>query len=272
MLYVASLAREGLKHQTIKCYLSAIRHLQISASMPDPFRNANFPYLEYVLKGIKKTQAMAGPRQDPRLPITPAILRQLQQHWSPTAAGYDAKMLWAACCLGYFAFLRSGEFTTTTDNQSDLSACLTPGDIAVDSHSFPKIMRVRIKQSKTDPFRAGVDIFLGRTNSDLCPIVAVLSYLAVRGNGPGPLFRFNDGKPLTRQRLVAQVRLALQARGIDNSRYSGHSFRIGAATSAAAAGVEDSTIQMLGRWQSSAFLRYIRTPRDQLAALTSRLC
>lgn len=36
-----------------------------------------------------------------------------------------------------------------------------------------------------------------------------------------------------------------------------HSFRIGAATSAAKAGIEDSTIHMLGRWSSSAFLVYI---------------
>ena len=49
--YVAFLAQEGLKHQTIKCYLSAIHHFQIAASMPDPFYNASFPYLEYVLKG-----------------------------------------------------------------------------------------------------------------------------------------------------------------------------------------------------------------------------
>ena len=78
--YVAFLAQEGLKHQTIKCYLSAIRHFQIAVSMPDPFHNDSFPYLEYVLKGIKKTQAQSGPQQDTRLPITPTILRHLQQY------------------------------------------------------------------------------------------------------------------------------------------------------------------------------------------------
>ena len=40
---------------------------------------------------------------------------------------------------------------------------------------------------------------------------------------------------------------------------AGHSFRIGAATSAALAEVEDSIVQILGQWQSAAFLRYVRT-------------
>jgi len=59
--------------------------------------------------------------------------------------------------------------------------------------------------------------------------------------------------------------------GVDPTCFSGHSFWIGAATTAAQVGVEDATIKMLGRWESAAYQRYIRTPRDQLASLSSRL-
>ena len=55
------------------------------------------------------------------------------------------------------------------------------------------------------------------------------------------------------------------------SKYSGHSFRIGAATTAASVGVEDSLIKTLGRWESSAYLLYVRVPRDRLALVSKRL-
>ena len=49
----------------------------------------------------------------------------------------------------------------------------------------------------------------------------------------------------------------MSAVGIPAVNYTGHSFRIGAATSASMARVPDLTMLMLGRWQSAAFLRYI---------------
>ena len=80
-----------------------------------------------------------------------------------------------------------------------------------------------------------------------------------------------NGSYLTRERLVAHLRMGLRQAGLEADRYSGHSFRIGAATTAAQAGVKDSFIKMLGHWESAAYQRYVRTPRDQLAAISSHL-
>ena len=54
-------------------------------------------------------------------------------------------------------------------------------------------------------------------------------------------------------------------------RYSGHSFQIGAATTAAEVGLEDSLIKTLGRWESSAYLLYVRVPREKLASVSVQL-
>ena len=52
---------------------------------------------------------------------------------------------------------------------------------------------------------------------------------------------------------------------MDSSHFSGHSFRIRAAIAAAKLGVSNSMIKVLGRWNSSAFTGFMRTPWKQLA-------
>lgn len=68
------------------------------------------------------------------------------------------------------------------------------------------MVHVTIKQSKTDPFRKGVNLFLGRTGTEICPVQALLGYMVGRGARKGPLFIFRDGRYLTRQRLVEALR------------------------------------------------------------------
>ena len=182
-------------------------------------------------------------------------------------------MLWAACCLAYFGFMRIGELTVSSDDAYDSASHLSWGDSAVDDPACPSCMEVRVKASKTDPFQQGISLLIGRVASDLCPVSAMLAYLVVRGNQTGPpLFKFQDGRPLTRQRFVMAVKEALDAAGVEAGQYSGHSFRIGAATTAAARGLEDSTVRTLGRWKSLAYLEYIRIPHAQLAGYVSWSC
>ena len=81
------------------------------------------------------------------------------------------------------------------------------------------------------------------------PCVCNTELLAGMGppGGPSLHFMFGRGRFLTRQRFVAAVRDALKVAGIECSKYCGHSFRIGAATTAATRGMEDALIKMLGR-------------------------
>ena len=41
-------------------------------------------------------------------------------------------------------------------------------DIALDDKNNPTVIQVTIKQSKTDPFRQGADLYLGKTGKDIC--------------------------------------------------------------------------------------------------------
>ena len=112
---------------------------------------------------------------------------------------------------------------------------------------------------------------MGQVDSPLCPVTALLKYIEIRGDFPGPFFVDSWRGTLSKQRFIKQIRDVLNSIGLQQDQYAGHSFRIGAATTAAAAGVQDSTIQTLGRWHSAAFLQYIRTSKQRLAALSSVL-
>ena len=142
------------------------------------------------------------------------------------------------------------------------------GDI-VDDQANPSIICFFLKRSKCDQFGTGVEVFIGKTGKPVCPVTAVLAYLSSRGDGPGPFFKDSHGKPLTKSMFIREVRSALTSMGLQANPFAGHSFRIGAATAAAQAGLEDSVIQALGRWSSATFLLYIRIPREQLAPLSA---
>ena len=68
-----------------------------------------------------------------------------------------------------------------------------------------------------------------------------------------------------------KVEEALSLARVDYKAYSGHSYCIGAATTATQQGISDNTIKMLGRWKSSTYQVYIKTPRQQLASYFCRL-
>lgn len=269
--FVAHLYEEGLLHGTIKGYLSAIRYLQIIQGLGDPF-TSSWPVLEYALRGVKLRQAKSREtRPQKRLPVTMDIMDKLRDFWSKEDKSYDSIMLWAASCMCFYGFLRSGEITVASMAEFDPEGHLGEGDVALDKLEDPAVVRVHIKASKTDPFRQGVFVFIGKTDNCRCPVAAIAAYLAVRGRSTGPFFRWKSGSPLSRETFVKHVRKALSASGMNVSGYSGHSFRIGAATAAAAAGLEDSMIKTLGRWRSSAYQTYVRIPRERLATVAKQL-
>ena len=174
--FVSYLANDGLSHVSIKGYLAALRHLQISNGLPDPAISA-MPKLEGVVKGIKVTQARVTPNMHKRLPITPDILLKVCQAWESEGPSHDQVMLWAATTLFFFGFMRSGEITVPADNAFDPGTHITFEDLSVDNTANPQFVKLRLKSSKTDPFRRGVDIVVGRTFNKLCPVAAIMAYL-----------------------------------------------------------------------------------------------
>ena len=268
--FAACLGQEGLAGSSIQTYLSGIRQIQISAGFPDP-RIDHMPRLRQVLKGIRVQAVKNGRTSRPRLPITPSILYKLRKVWLEDNSSFNNIMLWAASTTTFFGFCRSGEITVECESKFDPKIHLSLADLAVDNSLAPSVISIQLKRSKTDQFMKGVKLVIGKTNNSLCPVTALLSYLTRRGNAPGPLFQWENHTPLSKSKFVEHVRQALLMANIPAHLYTGHSFRIGAATTAASAGIQDSTIQTLGRWKSSAYLLYIRLSPSRLVDLSTTM-
>ena len=220
--------------------------------------------------GPGQNSALKGPPSRPRLPITAAVMDRIRAYLVQSVHPHR-DVVWAICCTAFFGFFRLGELLPVSRAQITPAVSLMWGDVAVDSRERPTMVRVHLKRSKCDQFGAGADIILGRTGLPLCPVVAILKFIEIRGSSAGPFFRGSDAQPVLKAWFVEQLWGILAAVGLPQLQYAGHSFRIGAATTAALAGVEDSTIQTLGRWHSAAYLQYIRMPSERLANLSSVL-
>ena len=81
----------------------------------------------------------------------------------------------------------------------------------------------------------------------------------------------DDGNPLTRSFFISHVRQMLDSLGFHSKNYNGHSFRIGAATTAQEVRLEDHLIKTLGRWSSDCYTRYIHTSPKVIKEAQSQL-
>ena len=183
LYFFATFLATRIQHSSIMVYLSGVRALHIEQGFSDPL--ANCLRLQRVVRGNKRSQ---GSSSSSRLPITDDLMLVI---WRSLGLRLpDHLMIWAACSLGYIGFLRASEFTVPSLASSSPSYHLGVQDIAVDSPSAPLCMSLRIKGSKTDPFRKGAFIHIGLGQPPLCAVHSVLSYLTRRGDVPGCLFLF----------------------------------------------------------------------------------
>lgn len=261
----------NLTHATIKLYLSGIRSQFIEQGLGDPYVlpfNTPMLKLQQVMKGIKKTKHS---KPLPRLPITGDILHSMCLRLKNSLFGpYWDDLMTAAVTTAFYGFLRCGEFTTSSE-RFDPSCDLSREDIQPQyTGCNVNEISVLLKSSKTDPFRHGSTISLFRINGITCPITALLTFTAARdsvcNNPTSPFFLLPSGRPLTRKIFLDLLSRLCSAVELDPKKYSGHSFRIGAATTAAKKHIPDHMVRVLGRWSSDAYTSYVRTDKSSLNA------
>ena len=225
--------------------------------VPSPTRRNQVLHL--ALRGVRRS---AHTGQRPRQPLTTPVLRAVLRGVTTSRALHrqDKRMLKAALLLGFYGFLRVSEFTAPSQRRFNPRLHPTSANICLATDM--SYVDFYLKRSKTDQYAEGVTIRIGATCNELCPVAALSTYLAARRSSQqrhtSPLFCFHAGQPLTRPKLLRTLQSMLSKAGYDPTRFNTHSLRIGAASSAALAGLPLSTIKHLGRWRSSCYTTYIR--------------
>ena len=239
ILFIAHLYHKGSSSSTITTKLSAINYYFKLRGLPDP---SNDFLISKALTGVRKL----SPTCDQRLPITIPILHRLMELCPVTCkSDFHILLLQAMMSVSFYGFLRPGEITKS------------PHNLQVDQVSVSQSkISILFKSFKHHTGRS-VTVEIPKQQGFTCPVRALRAYLQSRGTSPGPLFCNPSHLPVS----YAQYHdwfIDLMALSRIPGKFNTHSFRIGAATWAASRGVSHTLIQQMGRWQSSAFLKYIR--------------
>jgi len=250
-MYASHLADFNTYSYIIQC-ITAIKYYMKRVRKP-----RKMLHLKQVLAGIKRCISN-HPVRPTRLPITPQKLTIIKRRLRRIIHNrHDRRLLWCACLFAYFGFLRVSEYTNPkTWTHMKESRTLTWSRVTIKkNHIF-----IVLKKSKTDQTQHGTTVTIATNNTPSCPIKAYNKYIKVRGEHNGPFFQFKNRSFLTPQRFNKVIKKALpaEAQGV----YTSHSFRIGAASTAAAQNYPNYIIQQLGRWTSDAYMRYIKINQD----------
>jgi len=239
LLYLAHLQLKGYAPSTIISKLSALNFYNKVTSNQDI--NTHF----LVAKFISGLQKMT-PTKDLRAPVTLNALYTLHTSVPTFAPSSYLRLLYQSMfSLSFYAFLRPGEVTTSPNNMEFNHVVCIPSSVAITFY--------RYKHHKGPPFT----LVINTQNTPPCPVSALNKYLLVRGSKPGPLYVNPDGLPISYNQYSNFIN-RVQTLSMSQVKFHPHSFRIGAATHAAIKGVLEQDIKRMGRWESSAYTKYIR--------------
>jgi hypothetical protein len=284
MAYLGNRGRT--KSATMKLYLTGLRSYCVDMGMDDLdiFRHLR---VQRVIRGIKIFNgAIEGDLRE-RLPITrDLLLRILVRLDSNTQEGATYH---AAFCTAFAGFLRVGEFTWTSAEWLLGAADFSTWHVTCRSvHSLDDDSRLylTLPASKTYPFRMGITITIAAASDVACPVRS-LRHLFQRYPLPifSPLFTLGRDRTstvnsaftlghnptgttavdsaFTRTKVISRLRAIFLELGVPGN-YSGHSFWRGAATWARSIGIPDADLQLLGRWKSDAYKRYIEVHPEHI--------
>ncbi|XP_077792018.1 integrase/recombinase xerD homolog [Podarcis muralis] len=246
--YLSHLDDLGWAPKTLKIHVAAISFFAKATFSSDPCSDF------LIRRAIEDWSRLQPPRAEGRKPISYGLLSQIRTKLRSICwTKFEARLFSATYAVAFFRAFRVGEVVAEV-NASGSTCALLMEDVQLSEAS----LTVRISQSKTDQAGRGSLVKLtASAQQGPCPVKDTSRYLYLRPPGPGPLLLHEDGSPLSRYQFTRVLRKAIDACGLSSQDYAAHSFRIGAATTAAHLGLPADKIKEMGRWKSDAYKGYI---------------
>lgn len=249
LLYIAFCVDQGHAYASILSRISAIAYVHKFKNVID---NSHNFLVRKTLAGVRNLIH----KPDSKGAISFDLLQNICEVLPRLSLGYYRLLLFRAMfLLAFHAFLRVGEFTVTTSNAKNV--------LHIDQIHFKtkckSIVGVLInfkwyKHSKGKPFA----LFILPTNSKFCVVKILWQYVKARPVHCGPLFIFQDGKPVSSTYFNTILKSCVMLAQGFNTNFSAHSLRIGAATYCLSKGYTKDQISKMGRWNSQAVEKYFR--------------
>ena len=248
IMFISYCYENGLLPSTISTYISGITYYHKLHGWLD---FGNVFLIRKLLEGCRRSRGS----KDKRAPITLSLLTDIcYQLPSICYSSYEACLFQAVFTLAYFGLFRISELVSNSAI-SHANAVLKK-DVVLESDG--KIV-VTLRVFKTNQMGQPVILKIpAESTSHICPVIAMQKYFQVRPSFEGPLFIHSNGSPLSRGQFSAVLSKCIYNCRAYNGLFRSHSFRIGRATQLALMGVSGDVIMKLGRWNSDAYLGYIR--------------
>lgn len=249
-------ANRGNNYSTICKKLCAVRWYHRYHLGYDPGVTAQHALL---LQGIRRFSDPTVKQQ----PLTPALLRRIHTLCDFQLASHS--LLWGGLLLGYFFLFRRSEylfvgkrFKKYIIRLKDITFHDKRGNVVPRNRA--DMVRIVLNGSKNNQYGREEARFQHATlDKILCPVLAarwIHKGAKFYNTAPSdPAMQTNEGG-ITSKMVACVIKAAAQAEGLDPSRFSTHSVRIGGATTLLNAGADRLVIKLLGRWLSSCFEQY----------------
>lgn len=267
---------QGLRYTTVQSYVAAIKSWALDQGLCVPNAEQMAPIKTFV-RGLKRLQH--GREGSARLPVTIELCGLIKTVLDRKR--HSHRVFWAMLATGVRGLFRLGELTVdNTTSEGNKERMVRQADLTRFKERACSGYALKLRVSKTDPFRESTTVHLFRTGDAVCAASALddlLNRSPFTRNGNTPLFALANGQPLLRPRFITWLQQCIRrvnekfGLNFDWSKFSGHSLRRGGATSLAANDVSEQLIQVMGRWKSNTHRVYIANSRADLFAATSTI-